>query len=512
MKHRTFWAIFILGVLLVSGFAGLITLAAGAPGSNPARAPASDTPVGDSGLQSFLAVPILEVHTAQGTGSSQHALTLTVTPHATGDLLVVVVYANDFHNVGTITSDQVADNGHGATPHGTWTELTHVVNVVPSTQDLWLSVWSNVASAATAENLYVNITDVNAGTELAFEYLDFNGATAIQSPLPTLTGTRAFRLAILASGFGGGVSDTGYGHALESWVADLLGFEHEPVHFIRPVRQPGWRLYHLRDGRWFGDRVRGREHSDRVHDLLERLESFCFCALLRRAAAYSPPTVPYTYAYNVSNVYARATGVYDQRIVIDPAVLGSTYLMINLTNTEWSYPNGTLIPSWIQENASTSATNTPVWLRMNSIPALSWQIVYLLAQGNTFLLNARGVSGEAPGLSPVYAEWDNGQTVFSGGFYTNFIGHALPAGVAYTPTCAGGCTVSNGLSITACTSSDCGVYASYNTTANSELLTNYTITTTQDVFWEWSQTKNPVSAGRPFAWGFYPDASSGPHV
>ena len=43
MKHRTFWAIFILGVLLVSGFAGLLTLAAGAPGSNPARAPASDT-------------------------------------------------------------------------------------------------------------------------------------------------------------------------------------------------------------------------------------------------------------------------------------------------------------------------------------------------------------------------------------------------------------------------------------------------------------------------------------
>jgi len=43
MKHRTFWAIFILGVLLVSGFAGLLTLAAGAPGSNPARAPASDS-------------------------------------------------------------------------------------------------------------------------------------------------------------------------------------------------------------------------------------------------------------------------------------------------------------------------------------------------------------------------------------------------------------------------------------------------------------------------------------
>ena len=59
MKHRTFWAIFILGVLLVSGFAGLLTLAAGAPGSSA---------------------------TVRGPPSN-----------------VVVVYANDFQNVGTIT-------------------------------------------------------------------------------------------------------------------------------------------------------------------------------------------------------------------------------------------------------------------------------------------------------------------------------------------------------------------------------------------------------------------------
>ena len=61
VEHQGFWSVIVLAVLILSGFAGFFTLAAGAPGSNPARAPASDTPVGDSGLQSFLAVPILEV-------------------------------------------------------------------------------------------------------------------------------------------------------------------------------------------------------------------------------------------------------------------------------------------------------------------------------------------------------------------------------------------------------------------------------------------------------------------
>ena len=61
VEHQGFWSVIVLAVLILSGFAGFFTLAAGAPGSNPARAPASDTPVGDSGLQSFLAGPILEV-------------------------------------------------------------------------------------------------------------------------------------------------------------------------------------------------------------------------------------------------------------------------------------------------------------------------------------------------------------------------------------------------------------------------------------------------------------------
>ena len=401
VEHQGFWSVIVLAVLILSGFAGFFTLAAGAPGSNPARAPASDTPVGDSGLQSFLAVPILEVHTVQGTGSSQHALTLTVTPHATGDLLVVVVYANDFQNVGTITSDQVADNGHGATPHGTWTELTHVVNVVPSTQDLWLSVWSNVASAATAEKLYVNITDVNAGTELAFEYLDFNGATAIQSPLPTLTGTglSVSQSSQVVSGVAYPIQATDMLSNLGSPTCSASSTNPSISFAVCDSPDGDSIIYGTAAGSATGF---GAGSIPTVSTTFSSGSNpFASVLFFVEPAAYSPPTVPYTYAYNVSNVYARATGVYDQRIVIDPAVLGSTYLMINLTNTEWSYPNGTLIPSWIQENASTSATNTPVWLRMNSIPALSWQIVYLLAQGNTFLLNARGVSGEAPGLSPV---------------------------------------------------------------------------------------------------------------
>jgi Fibronectin type III domain len=226
----------------------------------------------------------------------------------------------------------------------------------------------------------------------------------------------------------------------------------------------------------------------------------------------SGPTLPYEWAYTIHNAYARATGPYDQLILIDPAVLGSTYLAANLSNTEWSYPNGTLIPSWIQENATTSATATPVWLRLDSLQGNAYATVYLLAQGSAFVLNPNGPSGEAPSLSSSYAKFDNGAEVFAGGFYTNFTGTSLPKGVSYTPACGAGCTVSNGLSITACTSSNCGVYAPFNTTANSELLSNYTITTVQDLFYGWSQTTIPVTAGRDFAWGFYPDFETEPHA
>jgi hypothetical protein len=226
----------------------------------------------------------------------------------------------------------------------------------------------------------------------------------------------------------------------------------------------------------------------------------------------SGPTQPYEWAYTIHNAYARATGPYDQLILIDPAVLGSTYLAANLSNTEWSYPNGTLIPSWIQENATSSATATPVWLRLDSLQGNAYATVYLLAQGSAFVLNPNGPSGEAPSLSSSYAKFDNGAEVFAGGFYTNFTGTSLPKGVSYTPECGAGCTVSNGLSITACTSSNCGVYAPFNTTANSELLSNYTVTTAQDLFYGWSQTTIPVTAGRDFAWGFYPDFETEPHA
>ena len=87
VEHQGFWSVIVLAVLILSGFAGFFTLAAGAPGSNPARAPASDTPVGDSGLQSFLAVPILEV-----AATSLTAVALTWTAPANVSVLNYTLY------------------------------------------------------------------------------------------------------------------------------------------------------------------------------------------------------------------------------------------------------------------------------------------------------------------------------------------------------------------------------------------------------------------------------------
>ena len=131
MEHQGFWSVIVLAVLILSGFAGFFTLAAGAPGSNPARAPASDTPVGDSGLQSFLAVPILEV-----AATSLTAVALTWT--APGDVIVLnytlyrgTAYASPLTGTPVSESTSLSATVSALSPNttyyfevGTWTGAT----------------------------------------------------------------------------------------------------------------------------------------------------------------------------------------------------------------------------------------------------------------------------------------------------------------------------------------------------------------------------------------------------
>ncbi len=97
----------------------------------------------------------------------------------------------------------------------------------------------------------------------------------------------------------------------------------------------------------------------------------------------------------------------------------STAEKANLSNVEFFYANGTVIPAWIEQNATSSSKQTAYWIKLlSSIPAKGRQIVYMgFSNLNIF---SQHITGEAPQLSSTYARYDNGQNVFN--YYTDFAG------------------------------------------------------------------------------------------
>ena len=127
--------------------------------------------------------------------------------------------------------------------------------------------------------------------------------------------------------------------------------------------------------------------------------------------------------FEVLNNQNKSTPVpFDLEIKVDSSAL-SSYESPGLSNVEWFTPNGTIIPSWIQCNPSSTSTCTVYWLKLNfSIPADSNTSIGMgFASHSTKLMTANNqYEGEAPQLSPNYGEYDNGATIFP--FYCNFSG------------------------------------------------------------------------------------------
>lgn len=116
-----------------------------------------------------------------------------------------------------------------------------------------------------------------------------------------------------------------------------------------------------------------------------------------------------------------------------------------MSNVEWFYSDGSIIPSWMQNGNSNTATQTTFWLKLNGIAASSSEVIYIgFASTSTNLLNT--VTGEAPQLSSTYGQYDSGSNVFQ--FYDNFAGTALNTAKWQTITSGSGTeTVSNGITV-----------------------------------------------------------------
>jgi hypothetical protein len=148
----------------------------------------------------------------------------------------------------------------------------------------------------------------------------------------------------------------------------------------------------------------------------------------------------------IANYQNSATSApFQQMLVIDSAAFsGINSNWNNVEFTTGSYATGTPLQSWVESNASSSSTHTIVWVNLPySISGYGSTTIYMNVMP-TPVMSSGGPTGEAPQLSPTYAEYDNGASVFN--FYDNFKGTSLSSSWTHTTNAA--ISVNNGLGIT----------------------------------------------------------------
>ena len=185
---------------------------------------------------------------------------------------------------------------------------------------------------------------------------------------------------------------------------------------------------------------------------------------------------------NIVNTQTVAYTTNSQVMIPINALNYGKYYSSNLRNAEWFYANGTLIPSWLEGNATNEmntnslnlATNVIYWLRIypanTFLGASATNTVYLGWAGNVISASNTlmdGVNtGEAPQLSSTYGKYDNGINVFTN--YWNFAGTSLPSGWDYNASNPS--TVNNGITIPGSSSSNPFIYTSFNTPSGGVIL------------------------------------------
>ncbi|MEM3827208.1 MAG: hypothetical protein QXR58_01230 [Candidatus Micrarchaeaceae archaeon] len=183
--------------------------------------------------------------------------------------------------------------------------------------------------------------------------------------------------------------------------------------------------------------------------------------VLANYCANSPANITATCPAGSQYTYGGSIRIQATKEVLANSYSNSYYLPINITNTQNSavpahfqqmiqfspatyaleeapnlgnirfYSGSKELYSWCETNCtSSSASNAIFWVRLpQAIPPGQSMIIdmYFLPKN----IGYSGVhAGEAPQLSPTYAEYDNGASVFN--YYTNFAGTTLPNGWSVT--------------------------------------------------------------------------------
>ena len=110
-----------------------------------------------------------------------------------------------------------------------------------------------------------------------------------------------------------------------------------------------------------------------------------------------------------------STGTYQQHVQIPMKYL-LKYANSKLSNVQWQYANGTVIPSWLQSFNSSEAT---WWIKVSNIPADGNLTVYLaFFAKNHSVLNSFN-TGESSLINPLF---DDGRSVFNQYNSTSLVG------------------------------------------------------------------------------------------
>ena len=143
--------------------------------------------------------------------------------------------------------------------------------------------------------------------------------------------------------------------------------------------------------------------------------------------AISPAGIKHKIKISLVNDEPEAVpGPFQQMLTVDSSRYAS-FESANLQNVEFFDGNGRILKSWVESGNSNAASRTIYWIQLpEGIPASAVLTVYIgFADQNQNLFNT-ATTGEAPGLSPTYGMYDDGNAVFP--HYANFAGTELPGG------------------------------------------------------------------------------------
>ena len=114
------------------------------------------------------------------------------------------------------------------------------------------------------------------------------------------------------------------------------------------------------------------------------------------------------------NIQYNEPSQFNVKLTIDSSAY-APYESTNLTNILFTYSNGTVIPSWLENNASKTASSSIYWLKLNGADAGSTITVDMVFLPLSIDIMNKYQTGEAPQCSPIYGEYNDIANVLSPG-------------------------------------------------------------------------------------------------